>query len=205
MAKKRQTREEANKKEGKPYLVNFVYGSIAVFILLMGAFLIFRIYSQKGVRKEVEKVTDESKKIDGVINNLGELNKNNPEEKTYVVQSGDNLWVISEKFYNSGYNWVDIAKNNNIQNPSIITAGTKLTIPDISPKLATATDASVIGTSTEAQKIQEDTYTIKKGDSLWTIAESVYGNGFKWTDIAKANNLANPSLIHSDNVLKIPR
>src|SRR5579872_3709216 len=33
-------------------------------------------------------------------------------------------------------------------------------------------------------------YIVKSNDSLWTIAVTVYNNGYKWVDIAKANNLA---------------
>jgi nucleoid-associated protein YgaU len=53
--------------------------------------------------------------------------------------------------------------------------------------------------------ITGDTYVIQKGDSLWKIAVRAYGDGFKWVEIAKANDLENPDLIHSDNELKLPR
>ena len=43
------------------------------------------------------------------------------------------------------------------------------------------------------------TYTVVKGDSLWKIAGSVCGNSYQWTSIARQNNLANPSIIHSGN------
>lgn len=48
------------------------------------------------------------------------------------------------------------------------------------------------------------TYTVVRGDNLWSIAKSFYGNGDQWTVIAKANNLANPSVIHRGNVFVIP-
>lgn len=47
-------------------------------------------------------------------------------------------------------------------------------------------------------------YTVVRGDNLWDIAVAAYGDGYRWTDIAQANNLVNPSIIHAGNVLVIP-
>ncbi|HSW88483.1 MAG TPA: LysM peptidoglycan-binding domain-containing protein [Candidatus Saccharimonadales bacterium] len=60
-------------------------------------------------------------------------------------------------------------------------------------------------TITQTPAITGKIYTVKLGDSLWNIAQRAYSNGDKWVDIAKANNLTNPSIIHSGNILKIPR
>ena len=40
-----------------------------------------------------------------------------------------------------------------------------------------------------------DTYVVAKGDSLWKIAQSKYGDGNMWTKIALNNNIKNPSSI----------
>lgn len=55
------------------------------------------------------------------------------------------------------------------------------------------------------QKITGKTYKIAHGDDLWEIAVRAYGDGYRWVDIASANKLENPDIIHSDNVLTIPR
>lgn len=60
-------------------------------------------------------------------------------EKTYVIQKGDDLWKIAEAQYNNGYSWTEIAKANNISNPSVINVGSKLVIPNIK-KSADKTD-----------------------------------------------------------------
>jgi len=123
-------------------------------------------------------------------------------QKTYTIKSGDSLWSISENFYKSGYNWVDIAKANNLENPGMIFTGNKLTIPKIEAKAITVT----IEQKQETNKsIASNSYTIEKGDNLWDIAVRAYGDGYSWTRIAQANSLENPSLIFSGNVLKIPR
>jgi len=71
-----------------------------------------------------------------------------------------------------------------------------------SPSLATKTvngnPVSLSNTSSEQN------YTVVAGDNLWKVSEKFYGTGYNWKLIASANNLVNPRVIHSGNVLKIP-
>jgi nucleoid-associated protein YgaU len=120
----------------------------------------------------------------------------------HTVESGETLWSIAEKYYQSGYNWIDIAKANNLTGSSVISAGGKLTIPKtevIKPVVSASTPVV-----TDA-KIASEKYTIIRGDTLWSIAVRAYGDGYQWPKIATANKLANPNLIHADNILVIPR
>ena len=50
------------------------------------------------------------------------------------------------------------------------------------------------------------TYTVESGDSLWKIAEELYGDGAKYTHIFEANRdtLDDPDRIFPGQVLKIP-
>lgn len=57
----------------------------------------------------------------------------------------------------------------------------------------------------DMSSISGSSYTVHTGDNLWNIAERAYGDGFKWTEIATANNLSNPNIIHSGNVITLPR
>jgi nucleoid-associated protein YgaU len=133
---------------------------------------------------------------------------------TYTVQEGDDLWHISEKFYKTGYNYTEIAKVNHITNPSSIYKNDKLIIPSITPTITPLGKELVTPTPTNQQveqptqktgAITGNTYTVISDDDLWDIALRAYGDGYRWTDIAKANNLYDPGLIFSGNVLKIPR
>ena len=121
----------------------------------------------------------------------------------YTVQAGENLWSIAEEQYGSGYNWVDIARENKLANAGLIETGQKLTIPDVEPKMLTST------TTTEKVEISTSisgaTYTVAKGDNLWNIAVRAYGDGYRWPDIARENKLENPGIIHTGNILILPR
>lgn len=119
----------------------------------------------------------------------------------HVVVEGETLWSIAETRYGSGYNWVDVAKENNIKGDAI-EVGQKLSLPNVSAKKPTATKLSSALEPDSA--ISAKTYTVAKGDSLWNIAVRAYGDGYKWVEIAEANSLKNPNLIHSGNVLVLP-
>lgn len=47
-------------------------------------------------------------------------------------------------------------------------------------------------------------YTVKEGDTLWAIAVAKYNDGYRWVDIAKANSLVNPDVIHPGNTFILP-
>ncbi|HKC14864.1 MAG TPA: LysM peptidoglycan-binding domain-containing protein [Patescibacteria group bacterium] len=120
-------------------------------------------------------------------------------KKTYEVKSGDSLWAIAEKVYGSGYNWVDIASANKLKNPGAINAGDSLTIPEVKKIVVENSSAQNSTTS-----ITDSSYTIQSGDNLWDIAVRRYGDGYKWPEIARLNNVPNPNLIYSGNTLKLP-
>jgi nucleoid-associated protein YgaU len=51
-------------------------------------------------------------------------------------------------------------------------------------------------------------YTLKKGDTLWSIAEAVYGSGYNWMDIYTANQTAlgnNPDNLNEGTKITIPK
>ena len=118
----------------------------------------------------------------------------------HVVKQGETLWSISEAYYKSGYNWIDIQKENKLISADVIESGQSLTIPKVTP-IVVQGQVSSASTSVEPK---DKSYTVVQGDDLWGIAVKQYGNGYRWVDIAKANNLENPDLIHAGNVLNLP-
>src|SRR3989344_2719415 len=57
---------------------------------------------------------------------------------THTVAAGETLWVIAEKYYKSGYNWVDIAGANSLASADDIEVGQTLTIPVATPIISAA-------------------------------------------------------------------
>lgn len=119
---------------------------------------------------------------------------------THTVVSGETLWSIAEKYYNSGYNWVTISVANTLQNPDYIEVDQKLTIPKADPIRVGETSS----TSTDKPSVEPKKYTIATGDTLWDIAVKQYNDGYRWTEIAKANAVANPDVIFAGDTIVLP-
>ena len=131
-----------------------------------------------------------------------DLSQNSTISGEHVVTKGETLWSIAEDTYGSGYNWVDIYESNNLKDQNL-EVGQKLILPTISSKEPTSTKevVTVEQTKTDTQM----SHVVARGESLWTIAVKEYGDGYRWVDIAKANKLTNPNVIHVGNTLVLPR
>lgn len=183
-------------------LISTVMGGVVVIVMAAMIFNYFKTFNKTG------QITDES-----AVNLSQEeiLSKELP--TTYKVVKGDDLWHISERFYNSGYNYVDIAKANKLVNASLIETGQELVIPKVAAKKATVVKAETkktIETKTQTAKISIEggKYTTVKGDYLWSIAVRAYGDGYAWTKIYNANKKVigrNPSILYTMVELVLPR
>ncbi|MGE7916332.1 LysM peptidoglycan-binding domain-containing protein [Lysinibacillus xylanilyticus] len=52
-------------------------------------------------------------------------------------------------------------------------------------------------------KDKPKTHTVVKGDTLWAIAKKYLGDGSKYTELAKLNNISNPNVIKVGQVIKL--
>lgn len=125
---------------------------------------------------------------------------------SHTVSQGESLWLIAEKYFQSGYNWVDIAQKNNLQNPNLLSQGQKLEIPEAEPKEITIAELPATG-AFFGDPITGDNYTVQEGDSLSKIAQRAYGDLYRWPEIWGNNRdkISSPNLIFPGQELKIPR
>ena len=115
----------------------------------------------------------------------------------YKVVAGDSLSKLAEKYYGDRALWPILARENNIANPNIIHVDSTLKIP------------SKDSAAQIKEQMTQTTYKVEKGDTLFIIAEKMYGDGSRWPIIGRANNLGklpngNP-LVFADSTIKIPR
>lgn len=72
---------------------------------------------------------------------------------------------------------------------------------------ASAAKSAAAAATAAATTASVTTYTVKKGDCLWSIAIKSYGSGASWQKIYNANKSVigkNPNLIYPGQVLTIP-
>lgn len=117
--------------------------------------------------------------VDAVIaTKNGETITANPLEGTYVVKSGDSLYKIAAQ-YATTVNELKALNNLTTNNLSV---GQVLKVP------------------TNTSQIEENTYTVKSGDSLWNIANR-YGTTV--ANLKSLNNLTSDAL-QIGQVLRVP-
>ena len=59
-----------------------------------------------------------------------------------------------------------------------------------------------MGTKREGKDIP-NTYVVKKGDSLWKIAQTMLNDGSRYKEIAEKNNIVNPNKIQVGQILRL--
>lgn len=187
-------------------MLSMIFGVVTV--LLIGV-LVVRMYStnRPEITQESENTEVAMEKVGDVVVEVKEDGKKYPAQlpETVKVEKGQSLWDIAEKQYGSGYNWVDIAKENKLANANILVEGQELKLPKVAVVTLEKAEPVKAEMKVVEPTITGDTYTVVKGDHLWKIAVAAYGDGYKWSEIAKANEIAHPNYIEIGQVLKLPR
>ncbi|NOU98828.1 LysM peptidoglycan-binding domain-containing protein [Paenibacillus planticolens] len=140
----------------------------------------------------------------------------------HVVQKGENLWQISERY---GVSINRIIAVNGLEDPNHLVIGLALLIPEPYPEyvvqsgdslgtiagrygisveaLAQANSISDVGQLRPGQVLVIPVlrHTVRPGETLWAIAHHY---GVSMQAISQANGITNANLISSGQILKIP-
>ncbi len=161
-----------------------VIPSISVSPEVSDTYIVQKGDSLWSIANKFNMTVSELKNLNNLTNNLlsiGQVLKikdsSNNGKTTYTVQKGDSLWVIANKY---GITTEEL-KNYNKLTSNLLSIGQVLKIP-------------------QGKTSTENIYTVKKGDSLWTIA-----NRYNTTveKIKVLNNLTS-NLLSIGQQLKIP-
>lgn len=159
--------------------VSLALGALVVIVIAAVLFLLLRSANKGGVNlTNIKTVIEEQ---------LGkkEESADAPKEEEYTVKEGDTLFEITQSKYGDGYKYLEVAMLNKISNPDQIEVGSKIKLP-------------------EKLESKSKTYTVKEGDSLWSISVATYGDGFRWAEITSLNNIPNPDYIWVGTELNLP-
>jgi len=130
-----------------------------------------------------------NEKNNNINNNVSQPETEKP--IVYAVKAGDNLWNISQKY---GVSVEVISGVNNLKDKDLLSLGQKLEIPAIG-------GGGGVSNSKQKQEPTIVTYTVVKGDTLWSISQRY---DVKMNTIISTNNLKEISRLSIGQKLKLP-
>lgn len=132
--------------------------------------------------------------------------------KQHKIAAGDTLAVIAQHYYNDSARVADIlAANSQIKDPRRLKIGETITLP--APKDSAdgekveAKPSAPVAVEKPRVEQAAKTYQVKHGDTFFSIAKEVYGNGTRWKELYELNKetLKNdPKRLKPGMVIKLP-
>lgn len=110
-------------------------------------------------------------------------------QQVHIVRQGESLWRISRQY---GVDMQSVMKANNLNEKSILQVGMRLVIPG-------KVQSTVASTSPETSS--GGAYTVRKGDTLWSISRRL---GVPLQDLLRINGLRETSILQIGQVLRVP-
>lgn len=102
-------------------------------------------------------------------------NSENSNTFSYRVIPGDTLWKLAQRFLGYGPRYNEIMKENGLTNDMIY-------------------PGQILKIKIENNGNSSSPYIVKKGDTLWKIAQNTLGDGNRYSEIMKLNNLKDGTL-----------
>lgn len=192
-------------------------------LVIIAGFLVYNYYEKTEItenenNEKIENLAESENETEGET--LGTEEKNSD---AYVVKEGDTLWSIAENELGDPYRWKKIKDLNNLSTTEVEN-GQVLILPQDEEEIVAENSEITIEEETQETEevnpeegdilastaVNETTYVVERGETLWSIAEEVYGDAYLYTKILEANpnlgRLPNGSvLIHCGNLLVIPQ
>jgi nucleoid-associated protein YgaU len=125
-------------------------------------------------------------------------------QRTVTVKNGDTLGHISLRAYGTTRHWKKIAEANNVT-PRNIHPNMVLVIPEVAG--AGGGSGDLEASSSGARPSCGCAYTVRRGDTIQSIAKAAYGSIERWPDIWFENmeRISNPDELASGVEISIPR
>ncbi|GAA1429354.1 BTAD domain-containing putative transcriptional regulator [Microlunatus lacustris] len=119
-----------------------------------------------------------------------------PSAVVHEVQAGDDLWTLAERYYGNGPDWRRIAAANPDRltgGPDRLEVGWRLQVPGVRPAATPPVET-------------EESVTVRRGDSLSSIAQRELGDDDRWPELYDANRMVldDPDLLETGMQLQLP-
>lgn len=123
------------------------------------------------------------------------------EYRFYTWQSGDTWQSVADRYYADAGGLERLQRAN--EGRSRMAPGERILVQAVDLDAAQGTSPAA---ARPARAGSATTYVVEDGDSLWVIADRVYGQGIRWKEIFEANRdqLASKDDLRVGQVLRIP-
>ena len=128
-------------------------------------------------------------------------------DSSYTVKKGDTLYSISKKYE---ITVAELRTANNLKESDVLKIGQRLVIPSANISNAAALSSNEKNNSSSDTKVKSnapsasstDTYTVLKGDTLYSIAKK---HGMSLSELLNANNLSKDATIKVGQQIKVAK